>query len=213
MAFYQSRDILKEYQMKGSFKIEYAPYVSDHTTATWVDVGMCDNPSFVENIEFLEGQASNGAKPKINTGIASQNLTIGFDPWAYDVTNFMALRGGIDTLETDGITGVESVYTGGKTDITEFMIRFTNRREDKATAEDVTKYSSENLTAGDPIYRDFSVIGFKCAPTSGTNITGKNDNDTDPAIRFPMTFEGMQDTDRPVGKQLSVTIREVTKIV
>lgn len=212
MAFYQSTDILKEYQIKGSFKIEYAPYVADHTTAVWVDVGMCDNPSFVENIEFLDGEASNAAKPDINTGVGKQDLAIGFDPWAYDVTNFLALRGGIDTLETDGATGVDSVYTGGGCDLTEFMIRFTNRRCDKATAADVAKYTAELLTLGDPIYRDIELIAFKCSPSAGTNITGKADSDTDAAQRFPMTFSGREDTARDVGKQLSVVVRSVTKI-
>ena len=216
MAFYQSKDILKEYQMKGSFKVEYAPYVLDHSAAVWVDVGMCDNPSFVETIEFLEGQASNAAKPDINTGVGKQSLTIGFDPWMYDVTNDMLLRGGIDTLVTNA-TGEEAgqteVYTGGKTNMTPFMIRFTNRREDKATANDVAQYTGlTGLTVGDAIYRDFSIIGFKCTPTAGTSLTGKNDADTDAALRFPRTFEGLEDTDRDAGKQLSVVKRSISLI-
>ena len=219
MAFYQSTDILKEYQIKGSFKIEYAPYVADYTAAVWVDVGMCDNPSFVEAIEFLEGQASNAAKPDINTGVAKQSLGIGFDPWAYDITNDMFLRGGIDTLETsaDAATaGKTAVFTGGKTEIDPFMIRFTNRRDDKATAADLLQYTGTDytgLTVGDPIYRDVSIIGFKCTPTAGTSITGKNDTDKDAAQRFPKTFEGIEDTSRVVGKQLSVVERNIVPIV
>jgi len=219
MAFYQSTDILKEYQIKGSFKIEYAPYVADYTTAVWVDVGMCDNPSFVETIEFLEGQASNAAKPDINTGVGKQSLAIGFDPWAYDITNDMFLRGGIDTLVTsaDAATaGMTSVYTGGLTEITPFMIKFTNRRIDKVTAADLVQYTGTDytgLSVDDPIYRDIEVIGFKCTPTAGTSITGKNDVDTDAALRFPKTFEGLEDTARDVGKQLSVVDRNIVPIV
>jgi len=213
MAYYQSTDILKEYQIKGSFKVEYAPYVADHTTAVWVDVGMCDNPSFVETIEFLEGQASNAAKPDINTGVGKQTLAIGFDPWAYDVTNDMLLRGGIDILVTNatGVTaGQTEVFTGGKSNITSFMIRFTNRRDDVATAADVGQYSGiVGLAAGNPIWRDISFIGFKCSPTAGTTVTGKNDDDTDAALRFPKTFEGIEDSARTVGKQLSVVSRSI----
>ncbi len=219
MAFYQSSDILKEYQMKGSFRIFYAPYVADYTSAVWVDVGMCDNPSFVENIEFLEGQASNAAKPLINTGVGKQDLAIGFDPWAYDLTNDMFLRGGIDTLVTsaDAATaGSTEVYTGGLTEITPFMIKFTNRRVDKVSAADLVQYTGTDytgLSVGDAIYRDFSMIGFKCSPTAGTNVTGKNDADTDAALRFPKTFEGLEDTTRDIGKQLSVVTRNIVKIV
>ncbi len=218
MAFYQSTDILKEYQAKGSFKIEYAPYVADYTSAVWVDVGMCDNPSFVENIEFLEGNASNAAKPLINTGVGKQLLAIGFDPWAYDITNAMFLRSGIDTLVTsaDAATaGSTEVFTGGLTEITPFMIRFTNRRVDKVTAADLVQYTGTDytgLSVGDAIYRDLSMVGFKCSPTAGTNITGKNDDDTDAAMRFPMTFEGLEDTDRDLGKQLSVVTRNIVPI-
>lgn len=219
MAYYQSKDIFKEYQMKGSFKVEYAPYVEDHSTAVWVDVGMCDNPSFVENIEFLEGQASNAAKPDINTGVGKQSLAISFEPWMYDVTNDMLMRGGIDTLVTsaDAATaGITEVYTGGKTEITPFMIRFTNRREDTVTAADLLQYTGTDyagLEVGSAIYRDVSAIGFKCTPTAGTTLTGKNDADTDAALRFPKAFEGLEDTDRVAGKQLSVVTRNIIPIV
>jgi len=219
MAYYQSTDILKEFQVKGSFKVEYAPYVADHTAAVWVDVGMCDNPSFVETIEFLDGNASNAAKAEINTGVGKQTLAIGFDPWMYDVTNDMLLRGGIDTLVTSAdvaTAGVTEVYTGGKTDITPFMIRFSNRTISKVTADDLTQYTGTDysgLSAGDPIYRELSAIGFKCTPTAGTSLTGKNDDDTDAAQRFPKTFEGLEDTSRDVGKQLSVVTRNIVPIV
>lgn len=219
MAYYQSTDILKEFQLKGSFKVEYAPYVADHTAAVWVDVGMCDDPSIVETIEFLDGNASNAAKADINTGAAKQTLAIAFNPWAYDVTNDMFLRGGLDTLVTSADAaeaGITEVYTGGLTEITPFMIRFTNRRIDKVTADDLTQYTGTDytgLTAGDAIYRDVSVIGFKCTPTAGTNLTGKRDDDTDAAMRFPKTFEGLEDTTRVAGKQLSVTTRNIVPIV
>jgi hypothetical protein len=219
MAYYQSTDILKEFQLKGSFKIEYAPYVADYTAAVWVDAGMCDNPSFVENIEFLEGNASNAAKPEINTGVGKQLLAIAFDPWAYDITNDMFLRGGIDTLVTSAdaaAAGLTEVYTGGLTEITPFMIKFTNSRIDKVTAADLIQYTGTDYTGlseGDPIYRDVSLIGFKCSPTAGTNVTGKNDDDTDAAMRFPKTFEGLEDTTRDSGKQLSVTVRNIVPIV
>ena len=218
MAYYQSTDILKEYQVKGSFKVEYAPYVTDHTTAAWVDVGMCDNPSFVETIEFLEGNASNAAKPDINTGVGKQSLAIGFEPWMYDVTNDMLLRGGIDTLVTDAETataGMTEVYTGGKTDITPFMIRFSNRTISKATAADLTQYTGTDytgITAGDAIYRELTVIGFKCTPTAGTSLIGKKDDDVDSAQRFAKTFEGLEDTTRDFGKQLSVVTRNIIAI-
>ncbi len=218
MAFYQSTDILKEYQIKGSFKIEYAPYVADYTSAAWVDVGMCDNPSFVETIEFLDGQASNAAKADISTGVGKQSLAIGFDPWAYDIVNDMFLRGGIDTLVTsaDAVTaGATEVFTGGLTEITPFMIRFTNRRIDKVTAADLAQYTGtkyDGLAVGDAIHRDFGMVGFKCTPTAGTSVTGKNDADTDAALRFPKTFEGLEDTARVAGQQLSVVTRDITPI-
>ena len=210
MALYQSTEILPETMMKGSFKVEYAPIVSDHTSAVWVDVGMADDCSFVEEATFLEGSPSNGTKPAINTGVAEQKLTIGFSPWSLDPTNYMALRGGIDTLETD-VNGNRSVYTGGKTNITPIMIRFSNRRDDIATAADVTQYPNESLVAGTtPIWRDTEFISFKTTITSGSNITGKRDDDTDAAIRFPFTMEGLEDTDRDAGKQLYVVEYKVT---
>jgi hypothetical protein len=212
MAQYQTTEILPETMMKGSFKVEYAPIVADHTTGVWVDVGMADDCSFVEEATFLEGSPSNGTKPQINTGVAEQKVAIGFSPWSLDPTNYMALRGQIDTLETD-VDGNRSIYTGGKTNITEIMMRFTNRRDDVATADDVTQYPTELLVEGDPIYRDTAFTAFRCAMTAGASITGKRDDDTDAALRFPFTMEGLQDTDRTVGKQLFVIEYKVTKIV
>lgn len=212
MAQYQTTEILPETMMKGSFKVEYAPIVADHTSAVWVDVGMADDCSFVEEATFLEGSPSNGTKPQINTGVAEQKVAIGFSPWSLDPTNYMALRGQIDTLETD-VDGNRSIYTGGKTNITEIMMRFTNRRDDVATAADVTQYPTESLVEGDPIYRDTAFTAFKCSMTAGASITGKRDDDTDAALRFPFTMEGLQDTDRTVGKQLFVIEYKVTKIV
>ncbi len=216
MAYYQSTDILKEFQLKGSFKVEYAPYALDHTSATWVEVGMADAVSFVETAEFLEGNAQNAAKPDINTGIAKQTLAIGFEPWALDITNYMAMRGGIDVLVTNatGTTaGQTQVFSGGGTETTAIMLKLTNRRITKATAADVAQYTGiSGLAVGDAIYRDVACIGFKCTITSGANITGKNDDDTDAAMRFPFTFEGIEDTARDVYKQLSVIERSITVI-
>jgi hypothetical protein len=205
-------EILPETMMKGSFKVEYAPIVADHTLAVWVDVGMADDCSFVEEATFLEGSPSNGTKPAINTGVAEQKVNIAFSPWSLDPTNYMALRGAIDTLETD-VDGNRSIYTGGLTNITELMMRFTNRRDDVATAADVIQYPNELLVAGDPIYRDTYFTSFKCSMTAGASITGKRDDDTDAAIRFPFAMQGIQDTDRDAGKQLFVIEYKVTKIV
>lgn len=213
MAQYQTTEILPETMMKGSFKVEYAPMVADHTTGVWVDVGMADDCSFVEEATFLEGTPSNSAKPKINTGVAEQKVAIGFSPWSLDPTNYIALRGGIDTLETDGVTGNRSIWTGGGCDMTPVMIRFTNRRCDTATAEDVTQYPAELLTLGDAIYRDTSFTAFKSTITSGANITGKRDDDADAALRFPFTMEAIQDITRDEGKQLYVIEYSVTKKV
>lgn len=216
MAYYQSTDLFKEFQFKGSFKVEYAPYVVDHSTATWVELGMADNVSFVEQTEFLDGQASNSSKPKILTGIAKQTLNIGFELWMLDIVNTIVLRGGIDTVVTNAVSttaGQTQVYTGGKSETTPIMLRITNRMPTTATANDVTQYTGiVGLTAGDAIYRDISFIAFKCDITSGNSITGKNDADTDSALRFPYTFVGLEDVDRPVGKQLSVIERKISLI-
>jgi len=212
MAQYQTTEILPETMMKGSFKVEYAPMIADHTSGVWVDVGMSDDCSFVEEATFLEGSPSNGTKPQINTGVAEQKVTIGFSPWSLDPTNYMALRGEIDTLVTD-VDGNRSIFTGGLTNITELMMRFTNRRDDVATAADVSQYPNESLIAGDPIYRDTAFVAFKCSMTTGASITGKRDDDTDAAMRFPFTMQGIQDTDRDAGKQLFVIEYSVTKIV
>jgi len=212
MAQYQTTEILPETMMKGSFKVEYAPVVADHTAAVWVDVGMADDCSFAEEATFLEGSPSNGTKPAINTGVAGQKVAIAFSPWSLDPTNYMALRGGIDTLVTD-VDGNRTIFTGGKTNIVTSMMKFSNRRDDVATAADVIQYPNESLVAGDPIYRDTSFVAFKCSLTSGANITGKRDDDTDAAMRFPFTMEGIEDTDRDAGKQLFAIEYVVTKIV
>lgn len=212
MAQYQTTEILPETMMKGNFKIEYAPMIVDHTSAVWVDVGMCDDASFTEEAAFLEGSPANGSKPAINTGVASQKTAIAFSPWSLDPTNYIALRGSIDTLVTD-VDGNRSIYTGGKSNITPVMIRFTNRRDDIATAADVTQYPNESLVAGTtPIYRDTAFVSFKTTITSGAAITGKRDDDTDAAMRFPFSMEGIEDTDRDAGKQLYVIEYKVTAI-
>lgn len=212
MPQYQTTEILPETMMKGSFKIEYAPIVADHTAAVWVDVGMCDDPSFTEELTPLEGSPSNGSKPKINIGVADQKINMAFSPWSLDPTNYMALRGGIDTLETDA-DGNRTIYSGGGCDQESVMMRFSNRRCDVATADDVTQYPNEALVAGDPIYRDIRFIAFKANMTSGATITGKRDDDTDAAIRFPFTMMGEQDTTRDAGKQVWAIEYVVTKIV
>ena len=212
MAQYQTTEILPETMMKGSFKVEYAPVIADHTAAVWVDTGMADDCSFIEDASLLDGSPSNGTKPAINTGIAAQKVAIAFSPWSLDPTNYMALRGAIDTLVTDGVTGYRSVWTGGKSNITPVMMRFTNRRDDVATAADVTQYPSASLVAGDPIYRDTKFTAFKCSMTAGASITGKRDDDTDAALRFPFAMEGIEDDTRDAGKQLFVIEYEVTKI-
>lgn len=212
MPQYQTTEILPETMMKGSCKVEYAPIVADHTTAVWVDVGACDDPVFTEELTPLEGSPSNSTKPKINIGVADQKINISFNPWSYDPTNFIAMRGGIDTLETD-VDGNRSVFSGGGCFQDSIMMRFSNRRCDVATADDVTQYPNESLTVGDAIYRDTKFIAFKCHNTSGMNVAFKRDDDTDPALRFPLTFMGEQDTTRATGKQTWVTEYSVTKIV
>lgn len=212
MAQYQTTEILPETMMKGSFKVEYAPMVADYTSGVWVDVGMADDCSFVEEAAFLDGSPANGTKPAINTGVASQKVTIGFSPWSLDPTNYMALRGGIDTLVTDGTSGFRSVFTGGKTNIVPIMMRFSNRRDDVATAADVIQYPAATLTEGDAIYRDTIFTAFKCSMTSGASITGKRDDDTDAAMRFPFTMEGLEDTTLVAGKQLFVIDYEVSAV-
>ncbi len=216
MALYQSTEILAETMMKGSFKVEYAPMVADYTTGVYVEVGLCDDPSFTEEVTMLEGSASNGAKPSINTGIASQKASISFAPWSFDPTNYMALRGGIDTLVTNA-TGTEagqrSVFTGGLTNITPVMLRFTNRRDDVAKAADVALYTGlTGLSVGDAIYRDTSFTFFKTTISGGTNITGKRDDDADAALRFPFTMEAVEDTSLDAGRQLFVTDYKISLI-
>jgi len=211
MAQYQTTEILPETMMKGNFKVEYAPMVADYTAGAWVNVGMADDCSFVEEATFLEGSPSNGVKPKINTGVASQKLAIAFSPWSLDPTNYMALRGGIDTLVTN-TGGNRTIFTGGKSNITPIMIRFSNRRGDVASAADVTQYAALTLTAGDAIYRDTTFTAFKTTVTSGASITGKRDDDADAALRFPFTMEGLEDTDLNAGKQLYAIDYVVTKV-
>ena len=216
MAYYQQTDILKEFQMKGSFKVEYAPYNIDHTTATWVEVGLCDNVSAVETATFLEGAAQNGSKPDINNGVASQTAAIAFEVWALDLINSIALRGGIDVLVTDAAAataGNTTVYTGGGSEITPIMLRLTNRRDTKATAADLIQYTGTDYSAlalGTPIFRDVAFVFFKCTITSGESITGKDDAGTDAALRFPYAFKAEEDTAREVKKQLKATERSIT---
>lgn len=210
MARYQTTELHPEYMLKGAFKIEYAPIVADHTAAVWVDVGFCDDPSMVEEMTFLDGSPFNGTKPDINFGVAEQKLTISFSPWELYPTAYIAMRGGIDTLETD-VDGNQSIYSGGGCDLTPVMMRFSNRRCDTATADDVTQYPNESLVVGDAITREVRFVAFKCSVTSGANITGKRDDDTDAALRFPMTMEGVQDDTRTEGKNLWVIEYAVTK--
>lgn len=202
MARYQSTNLFPETMMKGSFKVEYAPIVADETAAAWVDLGGVDDCSFVEETTFLEGSPSNATKPDMLDGIADQKVNIGFSPWSLNPTNYMALRGGIDTLTTDA-DGNRKVSTGGKTRMTPVMTRFTNTREDIATAEDATQYPSLSLVAGTTaIIRVTTFIGYKCTITSGASVTGKRDDDTAGAINFPFTMQGVMDEDRLVGDQL-----------
>lgn len=213
MALYQSTLELKETMLGGSFKVEYAPIVADHTAAVWVEVGYCDNPSFSEEITPLEGSPSNGAKPDINTGIAGQKVGLTFELWSLDPTNIIALRGGIDKLVTDATTGNRTVYTGGGSTQTSIMMRYTNRWKDVATADDVTRYVLEDLTEGDPVYRDTSFVFFKTNVTAGMAVTSKADDDADKAMRFPVGMDAIEDTDRATLEQLFCTEYSVTKIV
>lgn len=202
MARYQSTNLFPETMMKGSFKVEYAPMVSDETAAVWVDLGGVDDCSFVEETTFLEGSPSNATKPDMLDGIADQKVNIGFSPWSLNPTNYMALRGGIDTLTTD-TDGNRKVSTGGKTTMTPVMTRFTNTREDIATADDVTQYPNLTLVAGTTaIIRVTTFISYKTTITSGASITGKRDDDTAGAISFPFTMQGVIDEDRTTGDQL-----------
>lgn len=202
MATYQTTNLNEEYFMKGSFKIEYAPIVADETAAVWVDLGGCDDPSFVEETTFLEGSPSNATKPDMNFGIADQKVNIGFAPWAFNPTNYMALRGGVDVLETDA-DGNRKVSTGGLSKMTPVMIRFSNFRKDIATADDVTQYPNLTLVAGTtPIVRTTTFISYRTSVTSGISVTGKRDDDTAAAINFPFQMQGVIDEDRTAGDQL-----------
>jgi hypothetical protein len=211
MALYQSTLELKETMLGGSFKVEYAPIVADHTAAVWVEVGYCDNPGFTEEITPLDGSPSNGAKPDINTGIAAQKVALTYELWSLDPTNVIALRGGIDKLVTD-VNGVRSVFTGGGSTQIPIMMRYTNRWVDVATAADVSQYTTPALTLGDPIYRDTSFVFFKTNTTAGMAVTGKSDDEADKAQRFPMAMESIEDTDRDVLEQLFVTEYNVALI-
>lgn len=202
MAKYQSTNLFPETMMKGSFKVEYAPIVADEAAAVWVDVGGADDCSFVEETSFLEGSPSNATKPDMLDGVSDQKVNIGFSPWSLNPTNYMALRGGIDTLTT-AVSGNRKVATGGKTKMTPVMMRFTNTREDIATAADVTQYAALLLVAGTTkIIRATSFISYKTTITSGASITGKRDDDTAGAINFPFTMQGVMDEDRTSGDQL-----------
>lgn len=212
MALYQSTLELKETMLGGSFKVEYAPMVTDHTTAVWVEVGYCDSPAFTEEITPLEGSPSNGTKPDINTGIAMQKVALTYELWSLDPTNVVALRGGIDKLVTDA-NGARSVYTGGGSTQVPIMMRYSNRWKDVATAADVAQYSDPVLVEGDPIYRETKFVFFKTNTTAGMAVTGKNDDDADRAMRFPMAMEAIEDTDRDDLEQLFVTEYNVVKIV
>jgi hypothetical protein len=205
MALYQSTLELKETMLGGSFKVEYAPIVADHTAAVWVEVGYCDNPAFTEEITPLEGQPSNGTKPDINTGIAGQKVALNYELWSLDPTNVIALRGGIDKLVTD-VNGARSVFTGGGSNQVPIMMRYTNRWADVATAADALQYTTPVVVAGvTPIYRDTSFVFFKTNTVAGMAITGKNDIDADKAQRFPIAMSAEEDVDRDVLEQLFVT--------
>lgn len=207
---YQTSELYPEYMVKGSYKIEYAPIVADHTTAVWVDVGMCDDPVFQEEITPLEGSPSNGVKPKINTGVAQQKITLTFAPWALEPDNYIALRGDIDKKVTD-VDGNVTIFSGGGCQQSSMMMRFSNRRCDNATAADVAQYPNESLTVGDEITREVRFIAFKCNTTGGANITGKRDDDTDAAQRFPWTMEGIHDETRAEKEQVWAIEYLVTK--
>ncbi|MCP4268661.1 MAG: hypothetical protein GY777_24285, partial [Candidatus Brocadiaceae bacterium] len=74
------------------------------------------------------------------------------------------------------------------------------------------KYDGD-LTVGDPIYRDHILYCLKCTGDAGMSWTGVDDDGATQTIFFPITMEGVEDTDRTEGVQLYDDVETITKIV
>lgn len=193
MAHYQNTGLATANSLiVGGFKLEVAATVA----ASYTNVGLGRGMVMTENIGKYSVQADNGPDPIY--GVADQTATLSFELLEWYLPSWDKVRGtGFDTDSNPSvgtyITGgsVQSLSTGGKTELTALAAKFTNTKlVSGATVETV-------------------VVFYKAYLDAGLTITAKSDNDEDPVNVVPFTLEAVCDTSRTAGDQLFVIETEV----
>lgn len=205
----------KEAQHIGSVKL----YISDYGEETFTDLGIGEAFAFAETITSLTGEPDNGEMPDILIGVAKQSASITGTLWTLNWDNIKQMRGDIDVKTTSAVDGSEEYTTGGKSSQSQVILKAEQITTRAATADDVTKYVTDpsspvfTFAAGDEINIVTSWQFHKCNFTGGENIAPPADTNTTPMIKYPFTFQAVEDYDRDSGDYLfsrTVTVADPT---
>ena len=185
-----------ESQYIGSVTMFAAPVA---TPTVFTELGIGEAFGYTENRTPLDGTPDNGEKPIALDGDADATIDFNGTLWTYKLSLIALMRGGIDSLVVDPVSGETTLSSGGLSAQSSVVVKAVQKTRSFATAADVLRWvttptgSTLTFVEGDPIIRVLTWIGFKTLCTSGEAVTFTNDKDGNPILKYPFTFTGTSD--------------------
>lgn len=211
MARSQNATQYKEAQHIGSVVLS----ISDYGETTYTELGIGEGFAYQETFTALDGRPDNGTKPDILNGIAEQMVEFTGTLWTLNWANIVKMRGNIDTVTTDAVTGETTNATGGAATQDNVIVKAVQTTTRKATAVDVLRWvttpSSPTVTfvEGDTVRFITTFNFFKCTLTSGENIAPPSDQEVNSMIKYPFTFKAEEDNSLSDGENLFNRVESV----